>query len=300
MSSKRYPKVSVIIVNYNTRDLLTKCIDNLEGTYPNLEIIVVDNNSTDGSAEKIKKDYKFVKLIESENKGLAYGSNLGYKASKGEYLLYLGSDAYPQKDVIKGMIDYMESNGKVGISTAKLITRSGQIDLDAHRGFPTPWTAITHFTRLNKLFPKSKIFNKYFIGWENLEMPHEIDLCISHFMLIRRSVFKKIGLWDENYFLFGEDVDFCYRTKINGFKIMYLPQFEVLHYKGASVGTRKETADITKATKDTVVKMNKETTKAMKLFYKKHYSEKYPKIVTASVLFGIDLMSKFRSLKKVR
>ena len=293
-------KISVIIVNYNTKDVLRDCLNNLNGVYENMEVIVVDNDSPDLSAQMVENEFKWVKLIKCKNLGLAVGSNVGYKNSSGDYLLYIGSDAFPQKSVFHGILDYMEKDKTIGAATAKLVTRSGQLDLDAHRGFPTPWTAITYFSKLNKLFPKSKFFNRYFQGWKNMNEPHEIDLCISHFMMIRRNIFEEIGLWDEDFFLYGEDVDFCYRIKEAGYKIMYLPQFKVLHYKGTSVGTRKETADISTATQETVVRINKETTKAMRLFYQKHYSQKYPKLVTATVLFGIDTMSALRKLRKVR
>ena len=289
--------LSLIIVNFNTKDILKDCLKNLSKALSSIdsEIIVVDNDSSDGSADMVEKSFPKVILIKSKNDGLAAGSNLGLKASKGKYLLYMGSDAFPTKETIEGMLQYMNENRNVGIATSKLLLRSGQIDLDAHRGFPTPWASITYFTKLNKLFPKSKIFNQYFLGYKDLDNPHEIDLCISHFMLVRREVFAKIGNWDEGFFLYGEDVDFCYRTKEAGYKIMYLSQFSTLHYKGASVGIRKQTQDISLATKEIKVKMNKETTRAMRLFYQKHYSKKYPKIFTWFILFAISILEKVRS-----
>jgi len=292
--------LSIIIINYNTRDILKDCLKNLENININLkyEIIVVDNGSTDGSYEMVEfiaKKNSTVKAIKSINNGLAVGSNLGLKESKGKYLLYLGSDAFPKNGTIEGMIKYLDENKDVGIATCKLILRNGKLDMDAHRGFPTPIASITHFTKLNKLFPKSKIFNKYFIGWEDMNKPHEIDLCISHFMMIKKEVFEKIGAWDEDFFVFGEDVDFCYRSKQAGFKIMYLSNFEAIHFKGSSVGIRKESRDITKATNSTKSKMNKETTRAMKLFYNKHYSQRYPKFFTNMIFLAISILEKVRS-----
>lgn len=293
-------KISAIVINYNTKDLLEKCILNLTQSYPVIEIIAVDNGSTDGSAQMVKEKFPNVILVETQNNGLAAGSNLGLDKATGDYLLYLGTDAYPETGVLEGMVDYMEARPQVGVATAKLELRDGSLDMDAHRGFPTPLAAITHFTKLNKLFPHSKIFNQYFLGYKNLNEPHEIDLCISHFMLIKREVFNTIGRWDEDYFVYGEDVDFCYRVKEAGFKIMYLPQFKVLHYKGATVGIRKETRDIKNAATTSEVtkkRMRKETTAAMKIFYEKHYSTKYPLLVRKLVYFGINLLASLRNSK---
>jgi GT2 family glycosyltransferase len=113
-------------------------------------------------------------------------------------------------------------------------------------------------------------------------------------MMVRKAVFEKIGKWDERFFLYGEDVDFCYRTKEAGFKIMYLPQFEVLHYKGATIGIRKQSEDISPASKETKKRMRTETTRSMKLFYEKHYKNKYPKCLTSLVIFAIELLGKLR------
>ncbi len=288
-------KVSVIIVNYNTKPILQDCLHNLEGSYPNLEIIVVDNASADGSAEMVKASFPNVVLIENENNGLAAGSNLGLTKATGDYYLFMGSDAFPAGDAISQLVNYMDQAPYVGIATCKLVLRNGELDWDAHRGFPTPWAALTHFTKLNKLFPHSRIFNRYFLGWEDMNKPHEIDLCISHFMLVKKEVIEQIGKWDEHYFLYGEDVDFCYRAKQAGWQIMYLPFCTAVHYKGVSVGIRKETQDITSASTETRERIKKTTTDAMKLFYKKHYQGKYPAIVTNFVLAGIDLMRFIRS-----
>ena len=289
-------KVSVVIVNYNTSEQLKDCLNNLLSQGIELEIIVVDNASSDDSVEMVRTNFPNVKLVEAkENKGLAHGSNLGLEVATGDYVLYLGSDAYPEKGVIDGMVEFMDKNINIGISTCKLVLRNGSLDMDAHRGFPTPWASLTHFTKLNSLFPKSKFFNQYFLGYEDFTRPHEIDLCISHFMMVRKKVFDRVGRWDEDFFVFGEDVDFCYRVKKAGWKIMYLPQFTAIHYKGVSVGTRKGSQDISKASSETKVRMKRSTTDAMKLFYRKHYSGVYPKIIQSLVFLGIDLLSKLRN-----
>lgn len=295
-------KISIIIVNYNTYELLNKCLKNLfnQDIY-DAQILVVDNDSSDGSFDKIQQDfdkltYPKLHILKSKNNGLAAGYNLGIKHSpKSDYYLFLGTDAFPDNGCIKGMIDFMDRNPNVGIATAKLVLRDGSLDMDAHRGFPTPWASFTHFTKLNKLFKKSKLFNRYFMGWCDMNVPHEIDLCISHFMMVKSGVFEKIGFWDEAFFVYGEDVDFCWRAKKEGFKIYYLPQFKCLHYKGVSVGIRKESKDISTANVKTQYIMKKESVRAMKVFYNKNMRQYYPWVVNKIVDGGIWLMEKYRA-----
>ncbi len=276
-------KLSIIIVNYNTRDILEKCLENLRILRANnstqaKEVIVVDNGSKDGSTEMVRTKFPEVTLIESENIGLAAGSNLGLRKSTGDYILYLGSDAFPEVGVLEGMMEYMEKDNSLGIATCKLLTRDSKYDMDAHRGFPTLWVSFTYFFKLYRIFPKSCLFGGYFMEYENLDIPHEIDLCISHFMLVKREVFEKIGEWDERFFVFGEDVDLCYRVKKAGFKIMYLPQWTCIHFKGSSVGLRKESKDVSKASSETKKRMKVVRAQARFLFFEKYYSTKYPKV----------------------
>ena len=283
-------KISIIIANYNTKSILRDCLNNLEGKYPNLEVIVVDNGSVDGSYEMVKKQFPWVKSIKEENKGISHAYNIGIEESTGDYYLFLGSDAFPKKETLSGLLNYMENNLRVGICTPKLLLRDGTLDMDAHRGLPTPWAAFTHFSKLGRLFPNTKIFGQYFLSYEDMSKPHEIGLCISHFMFVRKEVFDSVIGWDEDFFVFGEDVDFCYRVKEAGWKIMYLPQFEVLHLKGVSVGIRRSSKDISKASMDTKSKMRGHTVKAMKLFYEKHYMHKYPWVMTKIIYAGIRAM----------
>ncbi len=295
------PKVSVIIINFNTRDLLRSCLQNLTDLNEAAQIIVVDNASSDGSAKMVRDEFPAVDLIALDtNTGLTVASNRGLTAlpkevTQSDTVLYLGSDAFPQAGVVQGIAEYLEENPDVGIATAKLVMRDGMLDMDAHRGFPTPWASFTHFSGLNRLFPQSRRFNSYFLGHEPLDQPHEIDLCISHFMMMRRSLFDTVGLWDEDFFVYGEDVDFCYRTKEAGYKIMFLPQFEVLHYKGASVGIRKQTQDISNASAETRKRASQASTKAMDLFYRKHMADKYPWFINAGVLGGVKVLAMLRN-----
>lgn len=289
-------QLSIVIVNFNTAPVLAKCLENLKQIDPGWEIILVDNASTDGSADLVKNHFPTVELLElTENKGLAAGYNLGLAKASGEFILFLGSDAFPEKEAILGLLDYLAKHSEVGIATCQLVLRSGQPDLDAHRGFPTPWVAFTHFSHLDELFPGSKLFDGYFLGFKNLNEPQEIDLCLSHFMLVRRSVFASVGKFDEDFFVYGEDVDFCYRVKQKGWQIMYLPQWRALHYKGVSVGVRPETQDITQAASQTRRRMSRESAEAMLTFYKKHYLRKYPWWLTFLIFLAIWFKKKIRS-----
>jgi len=288
-------EVSVIIVNYNTCALLHACLQHLMDLAEADEIIVVDNASCDGSAPMVREQFPTVTLIEqNENRGLAAASNRGVRAAQYELILHLGSDAFPDPGAITGMARYMQAHPDVGIATAQLRLRNGQLDMDAHRGFPTPWASFTHFSGLDKLFPRSRWFNRYFLGHLPLDVPHEIDLCISHFMFVRKSLFEEIGGWDEDFFLYGEDVDLCYRAKAAGYKVMYLPQFTALHYKGASIGVRQQSADIATASAETRRNAAIWSTAAMRLFYQKHLCDRYPWVVNVSVLTAIRLLGLLR------
>lgn len=293
------PKVTIIIANYNTKEILKDCLAHLKNEdHSPLEVVVVDNASPDASADMVEKDFSWVRLIRSENKGISHAYNLAINSSpESDFYLFMGSDAFPEAYVINGMIEYLQTHKDVGAATCKLVLRDGNLDMDAHRGFPTPYAAITHFSGLDRVFRKSRIFAKYFIGWEDMTKPHEIDLAISHFLLVRRNVFDAVGLWDEDFFVFGEDVDMCWRIKQAGFKIMYLSQYKCLHYKGVSVGIRKESQDKTGAGLETKIHMTKETTRAMRLFYEKHMVTKYPRILNEIVILGISLMERYRVRK---
>jgi len=284
-------KVSVIISNTNTRDVLKECLSNL--TYlvrecgQNIEVIVVDNKSNDGSAEMVKSEFPNVKLIVTPNYGLANGCNLGAKEASGDFLLFLGEDGFPREHTLPGLIEYLESHQDVGLATARLVLRDGSPDLDVHRRFPTPWSAFARLFMLSKIFPKSTRFNGYFMIDKDHSKEHEIEMCITHFMFIPRHVFDEVkGFDDDNYFVYGEDADICYKIKEKGYKLMYLPQFEAGHYKGASMGTRKETSDIAVKTLAWKNFMHFNSTRAQRVFVRKFLVGKYHPFVIAFMLFG--------------
>jgi len=275
-----YPKVSVLITSYGDVAFLADCFDSLKDTYPNLEVILKNqkSNTSTATSELVKDNYSWVQIIEGENNGLSAGFNECVKKSTGKYLLFLGGDARPYPDVIEGLVHYLREHSDVGAATAELLLADGSIDMDAHRSFPTPWISFTRLFGLQKLFPNSQLFNGYFLPDRDMKKPHEIDLCISHFMMMPRKVYDQIGSFDENFFLYGEDVDYCYRIKEAGYKIMYLPQFKAKHLKGVSVGIRNSTRNIAKKPLAHRLKMQRLTTESMRIFVKKHYYKKYPKL----------------------
>lgn len=293
--------LSIIIVSFNTRQLLDDCLAAIAAadTPPGgLEVIVVDNASQDGSQEMVAQKYPDMRLLAlSENLGFAAANNRGTAVAQGDYILFLNSDTRIDPDALAKPLAYMRGQPQIGALTVRLVYPSGQRDPDNHRGFPTPWNAVCHFSGLSKLFPQNPIFNGYFQGYADFHQSHAVDVIAGSYMLMPRSLVDELGGWDETYFFYGEDIDFCYRIRQTGRQIVYYPHVTVLHYKGASSGLRKESADIARPPKETRVKVAKESVRAMQLFYQKFYSEQYPPLVTGLVLAGIRLRGWFRIVK---
>jgi len=292
--------LSVIILSYNTKDLLKNCLRSVlrNGKIRGeREIIVVDNNSSDGSPMMVRKSFPEVTLILSpKNLGFAGGNNLALKTVKGRYLLFLNSDTEIFPNSLKEAIDFMETDSKIGAMTPQTMLFSGGMDPDCHRGFPTPWASITYFLGLEKIFPKSHLFGQYHKFYQDLSRPHEIDAGFGTFMLVRREVVNQIGPWDENYFFYGEDLDYFYRIKQAGWKVMFYPHPLLLHHKGGSSGLRKESRKVASVSRETRIKSAQASIKAMEIFYRKFYQGKYPAAITSLVLTGIKVKGFLRLL----
>jgi O-antigen biosynthesis protein len=232
--------ISVIIVNYNVKELLEQCIISILSASKNLktEIIVVDNNSFDGSVEHIKKkfnDVSSLKIIASPiNLGFAKANNLGAREAKGEYLLILNPDTVLQEDTLEKSLDFYKNTAGTGALTCKLILPNGRLDLACRRSFPTPAVAVYRILGLSRLFPKSKTFGKYNLTYLDENSTYEVDAIVGAFMLIKKDIYDKMNGFDEEYFMYGEDLDLCYRIKKAGYKIYYYPQTSIIHYKGES------------------------------------------------------------------
>ncbi|MBI2613608.1 MAG: glycosyltransferase family 2 protein [Candidatus Levybacteria bacterium] len=289
--------LSIIIVNYNTKEFLKKSLDSILSSIDgklNYEIIVVDNASTDGSPSVIlnlkSKILNLKTILNKENLGFSRANNIGIKASKASrYVLFLNPDTIMQKNTVEDMLKFMDSNKSAGAATCKLVMLNGEIDDASHRGFPTPWNAFSHFSGLAKIFPKSKLFSGYNLGWMDMNSIHEIDALAGAFMLVRREAGEKAKWWDEDYFFYGEDIDFCYMLKQKGWKIYYVPTVFVTHYKGVSGGIKDVSEEITTASEETKKRATKWRFNAMRIFYKKHYEKKYPWIVNQLVNLGISI-----------
>lgn len=289
--------LSVIILSYNTCHLLRNCLKSVEQEARLSEVIVVDNASTDGSRQMVKKEFPWVNLIcSSKNLGFAGGNNLALRQAQGKFILFLNSDTELLPGSLEKAIRYMKSDEKIGAMTPKTMLFSGGMDPDCHRGFPTPWASLTYFLGLEKLFPKSKIFGQYHKFYEDLSKPHQIDSGFGTFMIVRREAIEQVGKWDENYFFYGEDLDYFYRIKQAGWKVMFYPEPLLFHHKGGSSGLRKESRKISPATKETRIKAAKASIKAMEIFYRKFYKDKYPVWITSLVLLGIKIKGFVRVL----
>ncbi|OGH24805.1 MAG: hypothetical protein A3B47_00200 [Candidatus Levybacteria bacterium RIFCSPLOWO2_01_FULL_39_24] len=288
--------LSIIIVSYNAKEFLRKCIASIVKNIKNVsyEVIVVDNNSTDSSSEMVKKEFPQIKLIANKkNFGFSKANNQGIKISEeSKYILFLNPDTIVNEQSVEGMVKFMDSHSDAGASTCKLVMPNGRIDDASHRGFPTPWNSFCHFSGMSRIFPKSQIFAGYNLGWMNFEKTHEIDVLAGAFMLVRRVAGKEAKWWDEDYFFYGEDIDFCYQLKAKGWKIYYVPTFSIIHYKGVSGGIKSVSKEITTASKETKEMVTKWRFKAMRIFYNKHYRQKYPWIINLLVNVGISIREK--------
>lgn len=294
-------ELSIVIVSYNTRELLDDCLRAVtaaESPAGGVEIVVVDNASRDGSVEMVRAKYPAVRVLAcEENLGFAAANNRGTAVSHGSHVLFLNSDTVIDERALVEPLAYVQTHPNVGALTVRLVYPNGQRDPDNHRGFPTPWNAFCHFTGINRLFPDDPRFNGYFQSYADFSRTHMVDVIAGSYMLMPRTVFDELGGWDETYFFYGEDIDFCYRIRATGREIIYYPHVEVLHYKGASSGLRKESADIARPPKETRVKVAKESVRAMQVFYRKFYSDRYPRVVTALVLAGIRARGWMRIVK---
>ncbi len=281
-------ELSIIIVSYNSQKELPVCLDsiykfNVEKFKNGLwEIVVVDNNSSDKTVGFVKKDFPGVSVIASKkNLGFGSGNNLGVKKSVGKYILFLNPDTVVKKDSIGFPLDYLSAAPDVGALTIKTVLGNGQFDTTCHRGFPTPWNSFCYFSGLTRLFPKSRAFAGYTLGYLDLNQPHEVDAINGAYFMLSRSLGEKLGWFDEKFFWKGEDLDLCYRIKEVGYKIFYLSQVTVIHFKGSSQGHRPGSRSLAARFE------------VMRLFYDKHYKSKYPSIVRSLVLTGIRIRELF-------
>jgi hypothetical protein len=259
------------------------------------EVIVVDNASSDGSIEMLKKEFPKAKLVENkENFGFAKGNNTGLTKAKGRYILFLNSDTKVFPETLRIMLDYMEGHLKVGLATCRVEFVDGSLDPASHRGFPTPWNAFTYFSGLEKLFPRSKAFSGYHLGYLDLQTTHPIDTPTGAFYLVRKKVIDEVGSFDERYFMYAEDIDFSLRVEEAGWQIMYVPLTKIIHFKKQSGRAKKEAGKVTPAAKEIREKTIGYFFNSMKLFYDLHYKDKYPWLTRQLVLGAVWLFTQVK------
>lgn len=284
MKGRLMAKLSVTIVNFNAGDYLITCLKSLEDAKKevNLEIFVIDNASEDDSIEQAKKKFPDVKyILNDKNLGFAKAQNIGLKKITSEYVLILNPDTQVMPGTLKYLIDYIDQNLNVGAVSCKLEKEDGSIDWASHRGFPTPWASfLYYFLGNDKLYHLTK---------KDMTKTHEVDVIVGAFFLTRKKILEKTGLFDEKYFMYAEDIDLCMRIKNAGYKIMYVPEVSVKHFKGVSSGIKKHSQEVTSAVSDTKKRAFNAFYESMLMFYQDHYAKKYPFFINWLVYFAIHL-----------
>jgi hypothetical protein len=228
--------VSVIIVNWNTRQILSECLASLEmcGTDCRVEIIVVDNGSEDGSVEAVKDRFRGVKVIENgTNLGFAKANNIGIRQASGRYLCLMNSDIKVHKGCIDALVRYMDANHGIGMVGPRILNTDLTVQNSCRR-FPSLWTNLVVSISLDKLFPESRVFYGEHMSYFSHEQILDTDYIAGCFMLVRRETIDQVGLMDERYFIYQEEVDWCKRIWDGGWKVTFFPGAEAVHHHGAS------------------------------------------------------------------
>ena len=229
-------KLSVVIVNYNVSHYLLQCVDSLShalrGT--DSEVIVVDNHSRDNSVTLLRQYHPEVRIVENlHNLGFAKANNIAIRQSRGEYVLLLNPDTIVSESVVKGVISFLDSHPDAGSAGVRMLNADGTVAPESRRGVPTPMTAFYKLSGLCGMFPNSRRFGRYYLGHLPWDSPQQIEVVSGAFCMLRTSVLKKVGLLDEDYFMYGEDIDLSYRILKSGATNWYVPE-TILHYKGES------------------------------------------------------------------
>lgn len=228
--------LSIIIVNWNTRDLTAKCLRCVESTVKKIsyETFVVDNNSTDGSQDMVRRDFPTVKLIaNTDNVGFARANNQAMKVAQGRYVLLLNSDAFVKENTLDHMVQFMDEHPDAGMAGCKLLYEDGSLQGSCFT-FPTLLTELYIALGLNSLFPKNKVFGKYAMSDWDFNDVRPVDVIMGAFMLVRAELIPQIGMMDESFFMYSEEVDWCYRFAQAGWKVYFCPDVETVHLWGGS------------------------------------------------------------------
>jgi GT2 family glycosyltransferase len=270
-------KLSIVIVNYNVKYFLEQCLHSVQNACNGIdaEIFVVDNDSVDGSVKMVKDKFPEVYLIENkENKGFSTANNQAIRKSKGEYVLLLNPDTIVEDDTLRKVIDFMDQHPDAGGLGVKMLDGKGKFLPESKRGLPYPSVAFFKVFGFSSLFPKSRLFSTYHLGFLDKDKTHVVDVLAGAFMLLRKKVLDKIGLLDEAFFMYGEDIDLSYRITLAGYKNYYFPETRIIHYKGES--TKKGSLNYV------FVFYN-----AMIVFAKKHFSKENARAFSVMINIAI-------------
>lgn len=279
--------LGIVIVNWNTRDLLRDCLRSVAASAGvTLRVVVVDNASADGSAEMVRAEFPGVALIASPtNDGFPVANNkglrlLGFERNGSDdaprYALVLNPDTVLPPSALREMVAYMDAGAaSVGIAGPKLVLLDGSLDLACRRSFPTPEISFYRMVGLSKLFPRSRRFGRYNLTYLDPGVETEVDSVVGAFMMVRREAIQQAGLFDETFFMYGEDLDWAYRIKQAGWKVMYNPTVTVTHVKRAASRQSRRAQN--------------EFYRAMLIFYRKHYRSTTPWWLHSLILAGLVL-----------
>lgn len=268
--------LSIVIINHNTRLLTTQTIESIIATSPEItyEIIVVDNSSV--VEEYYTASHPFVTVLgQVENRGFAHGCNTGAAIAKGKYILFLNSDTIMQKNTLDASVSYMKQNPQIGGLGVQVVLADGNLDHACKRGFPTPWNALCYFSHLDRLFPKISMFNGYRLGHLDRNCIHDVDAVTGAYLMMPADLYRRLGGFDETFFMYGEDLDLCWRIKEADYKVTYYAPVQCVHLKGKSG----------RASNNPVVQYH--FYNAMLIFYKRYYDTRYPKWLTGMIKWAI-------------
>lgn len=301
--------LSIVVVTYNGVDITQRTLDSYRQAIAadpehRYEVIVVDNASRDGVADAVAAAHPQAALIRNTaNLGFAAAGNIGAAHSRGRYLLFSNPDIEVNEATMPVLIRLMDAHPRVGACTPYLeLVQTGEIDWGAHRGFPTPWAALTYFTRLARLFRRSRrlsrIFGQYHLLDRDLGFEHEVDAIRGGFFFVRRSVFDEAGRWDEDYWMYAEDIDLCYQIKQHGYQVMFYPQARALHYHGLTTGLKRHSRDLAVSDELDRERAYNAFYDTMKTFYDKNYRDRYSPLVRALVFAAIDVKKRLGARSK--
>ncbi len=281
-------RLSVVFLSYNTRDLTRQALSAVLAAAEGLEveIFVVDNASADGSADMVAEEFPEVELIcNAANVGFAAGNNVALRQVAGEYALLINTDTIVRRDALRTMVEFLDAHPQAGACGCKILDPDGTLQLDSRRGFPTPLAAFCKMSGLSRLFPKHPLIARYHMTYLDPEQTAEVEVLSGSCMMVRKAAMDQVGLLDESYFMYGEDIDWCYRFHQAGWKIYYVPTTAIIHFRGESG-------------RGTPLKILYRKSQAMSIFVDKHMARRYRFFPLWLLQVGIALHGTFRFLAR--